>query len=56
MKKSYIQPSLFIERVAIQQMICTSDPTAGVDTTSTVDADKLDSRRTFSVWGDDDEE
>lgn len=56
MKKTYIQPDMLIEQLAIQQIICVSDPNAGVDTTKEIEAGEVDSRRHFNVWGDDEEE
>lgn len=55
MKKTYIRPEMLIEQLAIQQMVCASEPNAGIDTTKEVEAGSVDARRSFSSWGDDEE-
>ena len=52
MKKTYIQPATLIKRLAIHKMICVSDPSAGINTTTSVSANKIESRR-YSIWDDD---
>ena len=55
MKKTYIQPVMLTKRVAIQKMICASTPDAVVNTLGQVEADKIESRRSFSLWDDEEE-
>lgn len=54
MKKTYIQPATLITRLAIQKMICLSDPAAVINTSGSVSADKIESRR-YSLWDEDEE-
>ena len=56
MKKTYIQPSTLVKQLAIQKMICVSGPSATIDTKGNVNAANIDSRRSVSLWDDDEEE
>ena len=54
MKKTYIQPATLLTAVGMHQMICTSNPRVGIsrDAEDAVDAGNLDSRRSNSLWDD----
>lgn len=54
MKKIYNSPKVFVVLLDTQKMVCASDPTAGIDTSESVDANKVESRRGGSMWDDED--
>ena len=56
MKKTYIKPSILLKNVGVRQMVCASEPQVSINRNESVAAGSVDSRRGFSIWGDDDEE
>lgn len=53
MKNTYIHPTILIQRVTIQQMICASGgPEVIVNTKASVNSDNIESRRGSSLWDD----
>lgn len=55
MKKTYIQPATKVTLLAVQQMICTSQPNASINTSGSVDAVNVESRRGSDFWDDEEE-
>lgn len=53
MKKTYIKPEVNLFRIELQKMVAASDEEIIAITDSTTEV--VESRRRFSVWGDDDE-
>ena len=56
MKKTYTKPSTLMTKVGVQKMICGSNPQVGINRSGSIDADKVDSRRSNDLWDDDEEE
>lgn len=56
MKKIYIKPCTLLTKVGVRHMICASEPDMVINPDGHVDAGDVESRRRFSIWGDDDEE
>lgn len=56
MKKIYQIPETVIMKIATSMILSASDPNVKVDTTESVDADKVESRRNRDVWEDEEEE
>ena len=56
MKKTYMKPSILLKNVGVRHMICESQPRVGINQGGSVNANEVESRRGFSIWGDDDEE
>ena len=53
MKTIYQKPETTTTKLVMEQMILTaSDPKAQIDTTITVEANEIETRRSFSVWDD----
>lgn len=55
MKKTYIQPATKVTLLAVQQMICVSGPNASINTSDSVDAANVESRRGSDFWDDEEE-
>jgi len=59
MKKTYINPTLAVTEITVNQMILAGSPEGfnnDVDDTNTINPeDMLSRRRSRSVWGDDEE-
>ena len=56
MKKIYQTPETVTTKIATTMMIAASDPNVKVDSTESVDADKVESRRNYNIWDDEEEE
>ena len=56
MKKTYMKPCILLTKVGVRHMICESGPNLVINKQGSVDAGNVESRRGFSIWGDDDEE
>ena len=55
MKKIYIKPSTLLTKVGVRHMICASDPNVTINQEGSIDAGKVESRRGFSIWDDEEE-
>ena len=55
MKKIYIKPCTLLTKVGVRHMICASDPKLSIDREGSIDAGKVESRRGFSIWDDEEE-
>ena len=52
-----MKPAMEQHRIALTPLLSASDPTVSVDKSSeSVDADKLDARKSYDVWEDEEEE
>ena len=57
MKKTYLQPETLVCLLHTGNVILeASKPEAVIDTNETVDPTKIESRRNYNVWGDEEEE
>lgn len=52
MKKTYITPEMLVQKIELHSMIAYSDPVAGINPNSSVSADEIESRESFSIWDD----
>ena len=56
MKAIYQKPETNVTKLVMEHvMLDTSNPNVTIDRESEVEAANVDSRRTFSLWGDDEE-
>ena len=53
MKKQYIQPTILSTKMAVQQIICASDPEVGINQSGSVNAGSVESRSSSEYWNDD---
>lgn len=56
MKKVYVKPCMLTQQVTVQKIICASDPGATINPNGSVEAGSIDSRRSSTLWDDDEEE
>ena len=56
MKKTYINPTMTVVKVKTRSLLTVSDPNVGISTAGFVDAEKVDSRRSASIWDEEEEE
>ena len=53
MKKTYINPTMEVVKIATQQMLAASNPNVTLDKSGSVDADKVEGR--FGIFDEDEE-